>query len=103
MVPFRNNVSIQLGVSLNTVEKEDVEKVKSCIAGEDPYCILQKQRGQHVLISETATPRDVYRAYIQCYLHKVTVEDVLNDIETKGWDLSSLALLSKGYLLKLDR
>ena len=103
MVPFRNNVSIQLGVSLNTVEKEDVEKVKSCIAGEDPYCILQKQRGQHVLISETATPRDVYRAYIQCYLHKVTVEDVLNDIETKGWDLSSLALFSKGYLLKLDR
>ena len=103
MVPFRNNVSIQLGVSLNTVEKEDVEKVKACIAGEDPYCILQKQRGQHVLISETATPRDVYRAYIQCYLHKVTVEDVLNDIETKGWDLSSLALFSKGYLLKLDR
>ena len=103
MRPFRNNVNIQLGVSLSTVEKEDVERVKSCIAGEDPYCILHKQSGQYVLISETATPRDVYKAYIQCYLGKVTVEDILKDIETKGWDLSCLALVSQGYLLKLDR
>ena len=103
MVPFRNKVSIVLGVSLSTVEKEDVERVKSCIAGEEAYCILHKQCGQHVLISETATARDVYKAYIQCYLHKVTVEDILNDIEANGWDLSSLALVSKGYILKLDR
>ena len=80
-----------------------MERVMSCIAGEEPYCILHKQCGQHVLISETATARDVYKAYIQCYLHKVTVEDILNDIEANGWDLSSLALVSKGYILKLDR
>ena len=103
MLPFRSNVSIQLGVSLSTVEKDHVETVESCIAREDPYCILHKQCGQYVLVSETATPRDVYKAYIQCYLHKVTVEDILKDIESKGWDLSSLALVSKGYLLKLDR
>ena len=103
LLPFRNNASIQLGVSLNTVGKENVETVKSCIAGEDPYCILQEPCGQYVLISETATPRDVYQAYIQCYLRKETVEDILKDIETKGWDLSSLALVSKGYFLKLDR
>ena len=107
MRPFRNNVNIQLGVSLSTVEKEDVERVKSCIAGEDPYCILHKQSGQYVLISETATPRNIYQAYVKCYLYekniRASVPDILKDMETKGWDLSSLALVSKGYLLKLDR
>ena len=103
LLPFRNNASIQLGVSLNTVGREDVETVKSCIEREDPYCIVHRQCGQYVLISETATPREVYKAYIQCYLRKEMVEDILKNIETKGWDLSSLALVSKGYLLKLDR
>ena len=103
MTPFRETVDIKLGVSLATVGKEDVERVKACISREEPYCILNKQDSQHVIISETASPRDVYRAYTQCYLHTVSVQQILTEIETKGWDLSSLALVSKGYLLKLDK
>ena len=103
LVPFTERVSIKLGVSVRTVRKEDVEKIEACIAQEEPYCILDREKVHYVLISQTASARDIYRAYIQCYLHRVSVEDILRKIETTGWDLSSLALVSKGYLLELDK
>jgi len=103
LTPFRPTVNISLGVSLKTVEKTEVETVKACIAREEPYCILHRSSGPHVLISEAASTKHVYRAYIQSYLQTETVDQVLSEIERTGWDLSSLALLSKGYLLKLDK
>ena len=103
LVPFTERVSIKLGVSVRTVRKEDVEKVEACIAKEEPYCILDRDKVHYVLISQTASARDIYRAYIQCYLHRVSVEEILREMETTGWDLSSLALVSKGYLLELDK
>ena len=54
-----------------------------------------------VLVSSLAAPRDIYRAYTQCYLGAGdTVDTVLEEMEAAGWDLHTLALSSQGYVIQ---
>ena len=95
-------VDIVVGESVNNVKKTDMKQVESMINNEEPYCILSRETKHHILLSSVATPRDVYRAYIQCYLGRDQVDSVLDEMEESGWDLNTLALNTMGFSIELD-
>ena len=92
---------ILLGVSLKQIKKEEIKEVEAMVENEDPYCILQRSDINYViLISNKASTRDIYQAYIQCYLQRANVDDIMENISELGWDLDFLALNCQGFILQ---
>ena len=81
-----------------------MEQVESMLAREEHYCILARQDSSSysVLLSSSASPRQVYQAFTQCYLGRDEVETVLDNIQQAGWDLDTLALNTSGYRIQTD-
>ena len=73
------------------------------VTREEPYCILARQNTFSILLTSAATPRDVYKAFTQCYLGKDDVEAILTNMVLAGWDLDTLALNTHGYRIQIEK
>ena len=96
------HAGIRIGVSLCEVKKEEVSQVRIMVDNEDPYCIIQRGKEYIILISNLATPKDIYRAYLQCYLQRESVDKILDRMTESGWDLETLALGKNGFTLQFE-
>ena len=96
-------VHIQVGVSAREVRgAAEAAAVERMLAREEPCCAVRRGEASYLLlVSSLAAPRDIYRAYTQCYLGAGdTVDTVLEEMEAAGWDLHTLALSSQGYVIQ---
>ena len=98
-------VKLELGVSLNILTKEEVPKLETMVKNEKPYLLIKRENENvtRLLISSLATPKDVYRGYIEGYLGPgYNADNVLSQLESVGWDLGTLALTTQGFILQVE-
>ena len=70
---------------------------------EEPYLLVKRDKSAKLVITSLATPRDVYRGYIEGYLGADhDAEAVVTRLEDAGWDLSTLALTTQGFVLQVE-
>ena len=92
-----DRLDIRLGVSLSEVKKDEVSQVQSMIDKEEPYCVIRRVKeslcatanirwpGKNtpeylIIISNLASPVDIYQAYLKCYLLLEDVDKILIQI-----------------------
>eukprot|EP00092_Neocalanus_flemingeri_P011881 GFUD01012813.1.p1 GENE.GFUD01012813.1~~GFUD01012813.1.p1 ORF type:complete len:393 (+),score=127.08 GFUD01012813.1:524-1702(+) len=97
-------VRIELGVSLQSLEREEVDSLEQVLRREDPYLLIRREKFVKLLITNLATPRDVYRGYIEGYLGDGCDANVIvTALEDMGWDLGTLALSTQGFVLQVEK
>ena len=114
-----DRLDIRLGVSLSEVKKDEVSQVQSMIDKEEPYCVIRREKeslcatanirwpGKNtpeylIIISNLASPVDIYQAYLKCYLLLEDVDKILIQMTESGWDLETLALNTEGFTLQFE-
>ena len=98
-------VSIRIGVSVNEVKHNEVSQVQAMVDNEDPSCTIHRGSSYLIIISNLATPVDIYRAYIQCYLkvfHEEKILELMAALTAEGWDLQTMALNTEGFSLQYE-
>jgi len=97
-------VKVELGVSLSTLTKHEVTSLEEVVTNEESYMLISSKDKARLVISNIATPRDVYRGYIEGYLGKdCQAMTILHKMESMGWDLGTLALTTQGYILQIEK
>jgi len=97
-------VKVELGVSLSTLTKHEVTSLEEVVTNEESYMLISSKDKARLVISNIATPRDVYRGYIEGYLGKdCQAMTILDKMESMGWDLGTLALTTQGYILQIEK
>lgn len=114
-----DRLDIRLGVSLSEVKKDEVSQVQSMIDKEEPYCVIRRVKeslcatanirwpGKNtpeylIIISNLASPVDIYQAYLKCYLLLEDVDKIMIQMTESGWDLETLALNTEGFTLQFE-
>ena len=96
-------VNVELGISLKSLSRQEVERLEVMVHNEEPYLLLKREENAKLVVSSLATPRDVYRGYIEGYLGTDSISaDVITKLESAGWDLDTLALSTKGFILQVE-
>jgi len=96
-------VKVELGISLKSLSREEVERLEAMVNNEEPYLLLKRKENAKLVVSSLATPRDVYRGYIEGYLGSdCKAAAVIAKLESAGWDLGTLALSTKGFILQVE-
>jgi len=97
-------VQVELGISLRGLHREEVDRLEQVVDKEEPYLLVKRGRGVKLVITSLATPRDVYRGYIEGYLGgDQDAGAVVTRLEDAGWDLSTLALTTQGFVLQVEQ
>jgi len=97
-------VRVELGVSLQTLNSEEVDRLEDMVREEEPYLLLRREMSTKLLITNVASPRDVYRGYIAGYLgDSYDTSKIVTDLEEVGWDLGVLALNTQGFIFQLEK
>jgi len=97
-------VKIELGVSLQALNKEEMGRLEMMVKNEEPYLLVKGNVDFKLVISNLAKPRDVYRGYIEGYLGSDhDAGSVLASLEEAGWDLGTLALTTQGFVLQIEK
>jgi len=97
-------VIIELGVSLQALNKEEMGSLEMMVKYEEPYLLLKGNVDFKLVISNLAKPRDVYMGYIEGYLGPDhDAGSVLASLEEAGWDLGTLALTTHGFVLQIEK
>ena len=90
---------------MNEVKHNEVSQVQAMVDNEDPSCIIQRGSSYIIIISNLATPVDIYRAYIECYLklfHEEEIPALMSALTAEGWDLQTMALNTEGFSLQYE-
>jgi len=107
MRPTKPVINIKMGVSLKNLDSKDADIIERMINNEDPYCIVTKGNTYLVLVTNIATIRDIYKAYIECYLDSMSKsldkDLLLSEMSRKGWNLDCLSLNSYGCTVEIPR
>jgi len=104
MLAGAGQVKVELGVSLSTLTKHEVTNLEEVVTNEESYMLINSKDKARLVISNLATPRDVYRGYIEGYLGKdCQAVTILDKMESMGWDLGTLALTTQGYILQIEK
>ena len=97
-------VIIELGVSLQALNKEEMGSLEMMVKYEEPYLLLKGNVDFKLVISNLAQPRDVYMGYIEGYLGPDhDAGGLLASLEEAGWDLGTLALTTHGFVLQIEK
>jgi len=97
-------VKIEAGVSLQSLAREEVNRLEQVVKEEEPYLLIRTEKGAKLLISNLATPRDVYKGYIEGYLGEgCDANRIVTTLEDIGWDLGTLALNTQGFVFQVDK
>jgi len=97
-------VKIELGVSLQALNKEEMGRLEMMVKNEEPYLLVKGNVDFKLVISNLAKPRDVYMGYIEGYLGSDhDTGSVLASLEEAGWDLGTLALTTQGFVLQIEK
>lgn len=102
--PSSKKARIEIGVSVQSLTSEEVSLLCQAIREEDPCILLGGDKCSKIVISSLAKPKDVYKMYIKAYLGpNYNADEVLDSLELAGWNLSTLALPTRGYVLQVDQ
>jgi len=97
-------VQVELGISVQGLHREEVDRLEQVVDKEEPYLLVKRDNSAKLVITSLATPRDVYRGYVEGYLGgEHDAGAVVRRLEDVGWDLSTLALSTHGYVLQVEQ